>query len=39
MSAPEKLRAGTQSEITKLKAVWRTMSEEARDYWRERFVS
>jgi len=38
MSAPEKLRAGTQSEITKLKAIWRTMSEEARDYWRERFV-
>ena len=38
MSAPTKLRPG-QSQLTALKTLWRTMSEEARDYWRERFVS
>lgn len=39
MSAPTKLRANTGSEITRLKAVWLTMSDDARDFWRELFVS
>ena len=40
MSAPKKLRAGTESEVTKLKKLWRdTLTEESRDYWRELFIS
>jgi hypothetical protein len=40
MSTPTKLRAGTESEITKLKKLWRdTLAEDAKDYWRELFVS
>lgn len=39
MSAPTKLRAGTESELTRLKEIWRRMADAARSYWRERFVS
>ena len=42
MSAPEKLRNAGQkapSELTKLKEVWRRMADDARDYWRQRFIS
>ena len=40
MSTPTKLRAGTESEVTKLKKLWRdSLAEDARDFWRELFVS
>lgn len=40
MSTPTKLRAGTESEITKLKKLWRdSLAEDAREYWRELFIS
>lgn len=38
MSTQTKLRAG-DSELTKLKAKWRELSEDARSYWQELFVS
>ncbi len=38
MSAPTKLRPGT-SEITKLKLLWRDLSDDARAFWQELFVS
>ena len=44
MSTPNKLRAKsdgvTPSEVTKLKKLWRdSLAEDARDYWRELFIS
>ncbi|HEV2691402.1 MAG TPA: hypothetical protein VG347_00750 [Verrucomicrobiae bacterium] len=39
MSAPKKLRAGPESELTKLKAKWRGLSDDARSFWSELFVS
>ena len=40
MSAPNKLRGGTNSELTKLKALWRdSLAESARDFWRALFIS
>ena len=39
MSAPTKLRGGQNSEITRLKALWLTLSDDARSYWQELFVS
>ena len=39
MSAPTKLRGGQDSEITRLKALWRGLSDDARAYWQELFVS
>ncbi|MDE2098221.1 MAG: hypothetical protein KGL39_13280 [Patescibacteria group bacterium] len=40
MSTPKKLRAGTASEITRLKVIWRdSLAEDAREYWRSLFVS
>ncbi len=39
MSAPQKLRGGSASEITRLKEVWLRMAEASRDYWRSRFCS
>lgn len=39
MSAPTKLRGGSESEITKLKALWRGLSDDARSFWQELFVS
>lgn len=39
MSAPEKLLGGRESELTKLKALWRSLAEPSRDYWREQFIS
>src|SRR4051812_30862290 len=43
MSAPNKLRGASQgkpeSELTKLKAAWRSLSEPARDFWRALFSS
>jgi len=40
MSTPTKLRAGTNSELTRLKALWRdTLSEDAKSYWQELFIS
>lgn len=40
MSAPNKLRGGSDSELTKLKKLWRdSLAESARDYWRALFVS
>jgi len=38
MSTPSKLRGGTESELTKLKAKWRELSEDARSYWSELFA-
>jgi hypothetical protein len=38
MSAPFKLRPGN-SELTKLKELWRGLSEDARAFWQELFVS
>lgn len=39
MSAQQKLRGGSASEVTKLKTLWLRMGESARDYWRARFCS
>lgn len=39
MSAPQKLHGGSGSELTKLKGLWRTLAEPARDFWRALFVS
>lgn len=39
MSTINKLKAGPESELTKLKAVWRGLSDDARSYWSELFVS
>ncbi len=40
MSAPDKLRGGSESELTKFKKLWRdSLSESARDFWREMFLS
>jgi hypothetical protein len=39
MSALQKLRGGSNSEITKLKALWGTLAEPARDFWRALFSS
>ena len=39
MSAPTKLRGGQNSEITRLKALWLTLSDDARSFWQELFVS
>lgn len=40
MSTPKKLQGGTDSEVTKLKALWLdTLSESQRDFWRSEFVS
>lgn len=38
MSAPTKLRPGN-SEVTKLKLLWRDLSDDARAFWQELFVS
>jgi hypothetical protein len=38
MSTPTKLRPGN-SELTKLKTLWRTLAEDARSFWQELFVS
>jgi hypothetical protein len=38
MSTPTKLRPG-ESELTKLKGAWRGLSEDARSFWQELFVS
>lgn len=39
MSKPTKLRGGQESELTKLKDIWRGLSDDARAFWRERFGS
>ena len=40
MSAPTKPRGGSESELTKLKILWRdSLAEDARYYWQELFVS
>ena len=39
MSTQNKLRGGSESELTKLKELWRGLSEEAREYWRALFIS
>ena len=40
MSAPKKLRGGSDSEVTKLKLLWRdSLSEDAKAFWQELFVS
>lgn len=40
MSTPKKFRGGSESELTKLKLLWRdSLSEDAKAYWRELFVS
>jgi len=40
MSASSKLRGGSDSELTKLKKLWRdSLAESARDYWRALFIS
>ena len=40
MSALKKIKAGTESELTKLKVLWRdSLSEDAKAYWQELFVS
>ena len=39
MKPPQKLRGGSESELTKLKEVWHGLSEEAREYWRALFIS
>lgn len=39
MSAPTKLRGGQNSEITRLKGLWLSMSDDARSFWQELFVS
>jgi hypothetical protein len=39
MSAPTKLRGGSDSELTRFKRLWPTLSESAREFWREQFVS
>lgn len=37
MSAKPKLRGGTGSELTKLKALWQDLSDDARAFWWEQF--
>lgn len=39
MSTQTKLRGGSDSELTKLKAKWRELSEDTRSFWLELFVS
>lgn len=40
MSTPQKPRAGKESELTKLKVLWRdSLSEDAKEYWRSLFLS
>jgi hypothetical protein len=39
MSAPKKLRGGSDSELTKLKEKWRVLAEDLRSYWAEQFAS
>jgi len=39
MNTNPKLRGGSESELTKLKAVWRKLSADARAFWSELFVS
>lgn len=39
MSAEPKLRGGSDSELTRLKTLWRGLSDDAREYWRSQFAS
>lgn len=39
MSTPTKLRGGSDSELTRLKAIWRGLSDDARSFWQELFAS
>lgn len=39
MSAPTKLQGGKESELTRFKALWRTLADSVREYWREQFIS
>lgn len=39
MSAPRKLQGGSQSELTRLKALWRGWSDAEREAWRSLFAS
>lgn len=39
MNTKQKLRGGSESELTKLKGIWLKLSEDARTFWSELFVS
>jgi hypothetical protein len=39
MSNSPKPRGGSNSELTRLKALWRTLADDARHFWRSRFAS
>jgi hypothetical protein len=39
MSKPTKLRGGTDSELTRLKKLWRELPEAERSYWQQLFAS
>lgn len=39
MSAPTKLRGGSDSELTRFKRLWPSLSDSAREFWRAEFAS
>ena len=39
MKAPTKLHGGKESELTRLKELWRQLSPDVRSYWQELFIS